>query len=294
MQPLVSIGMPAYNASAYIRQAIDSLLAQDYENFELIISDNASTDGTDDICREYAAKEKRISFYGSEQNYGASWNFTRLLKLARGEFFMYAGSYDMWTPDCVRRLVTALQENPLAALAYTETCWIDAEGILCDIPPHRMVDTRGLPLCERIRAVIELPTAYDLVYGLYRTALLRKCRPILKVLGSDHILLLEISILGEVIQIPGKGFLRRIFSTTSDPRQRVETTLLKIDPSYRNRKNVYAWRELGWQHVVSVWRAPIPFFLKFPLMFLAAQTFYKRFKFALWDETRHPYFSDGD
>lgn len=89
MKPLVSIGMPVYNGEKYIRQALDSLLAQDYGHFELIISDNASTDGTPEICREYAARDSRIAYYRNQENMGAAWNFKRVLDLAAGEYFMW-------------------------------------------------------------------------------------------------------------------------------------------------------------------------------------------------------------
>ncbi|MEM4134638.1 MAG: glycosyltransferase, partial [Candidatus Micrarchaeia archaeon] len=79
--PLVSIGMPVYNGERFIRQALDSLLAQDYENFELIISDNASEDKTPEICLEYAARDKRIRYYRNEKNMGAAWNFKRVFDL---------------------------------------------------------------------------------------------------------------------------------------------------------------------------------------------------------------------
>ncbi|WNC86000.1 glycosyltransferase family 2 protein [Thermosynechococcus sp. QKsg1] len=88
----LSIGMPVYNGAKFIREALDSLLAQTFTDFELIISDNASTDETEAICREYAAKDKRIRYVRQAQNLGAAANFKYVLDEARGEYFMWAAA----------------------------------------------------------------------------------------------------------------------------------------------------------------------------------------------------------
>src|SRR5688572_15385073 len=152
--PLVSIGMPVYNGEAYLCQAVDSLLAQDYGNFELIISDNGSTDHTAAICQKYAKKDKRVRYYRTNTNLGASYNFKRVFELASGEFFMWAGSHDIWTPDYISRLIRVLQAEPNVALAYTETHWIDEKGNNATKELYHL-DTRGMPVLDRIPVVIE-------------------------------------------------------------------------------------------------------------------------------------------
>ena len=107
-QPLVSIGMPVYNGERFIRQALDSLLAQDCENFELIISDNASADGTQEICLEYAAQDGRIRYYRNENNLGALANFNRVLGLAQGPYFMWAAHDDVWDARKFKLVLGAL------------------------------------------------------------------------------------------------------------------------------------------------------------------------------------------
>ncbi|MEO1673070.1 MAG: glycosyltransferase, partial [Cyanobacteria bacterium J06631_2] len=82
--PLVSIGMPVYNGANFIREALDSILSQTFDNFELVICDNASIDETEKICREYASKDSRIHYHRSQQNLGATWNFNRVFELASG------------------------------------------------------------------------------------------------------------------------------------------------------------------------------------------------------------------
>ena len=106
---LVSIGMPVYNGEEFLRQALDSLLSQSYKNFELIISDNASTDGTQKICEEYIARDKRIRYIRQNENI-EELNFEFVLKEARGNYFMWVSDDDVWdsrfVEECIKRFNT--------------------------------------------------------------------------------------------------------------------------------------------------------------------------------------------
>ena len=293
--PIVSIGMPVYNGEKYVRQALDSLLAQDYDNFELIISDNGSTDNTTEICQGYAKKDKRVRYYQNDTNLGASYNFKRVFELASGEFFMWAGSHDIWTPDYISRLIRVLQTEPNVALAYTETYWIDEQGSDCTRELYHL-DTRGMRVLDRIPVVIKTLSYCDLIYGLYRTSVLRKSSVSLTILGGDHIILMEISLLGEIAEIPGKGFLRRMLISHEQENEakRVETMLLRIDPLvYRNRKKVRAWWRMGWQHILSIGASPIPAPEKAAIMPVVIRAFYTRFKHHLWNDLFHPVFEEN-
>jgi glycosyltransferase involved in cell wall biosynthesis len=112
--PKVSIGMPVYNGSPFIREALDSLLNQTFTDFELIISDNASTDETESICREYAAKDPRIRYVRQPENRGALLNFRFVLDEAVGEYFMWAAADDMWSSKWIEELLpVAIKSNVL-------------------------------------------------------------------------------------------------------------------------------------------------------------------------------------
>jgi glycosyltransferase involved in cell wall biosynthesis len=87
--PRVSIGLPVFNGEKYLAEALDSILSQTYRDFKLIISDNASTDRTEQICREYAAKDRRIRYYRNEKNIGAPKNFNRVFELSSGKYFRW-------------------------------------------------------------------------------------------------------------------------------------------------------------------------------------------------------------
>ncbi len=114
--PRVSIGLPVYNGEKYLERALDCLLKQDYADFELIVSDNASTDATESICREYAAKDSRIRYYRNPANIGASPNYNRVFSLARGEFFKWASHDDECDPSLLRRCLEAFDRAGGAAV----------------------------------------------------------------------------------------------------------------------------------------------------------------------------------
>ena len=118
--PIVSIGMPVYNGAQYVGEALDSLLAQTFTDFELIISDNASTDATETVCREYVARDQRVRYYRQTENVGAVDNFRFVLEKAVGRYFMWAAHDDFWCPDFISACVSALQSNDEFAFAVTK------------------------------------------------------------------------------------------------------------------------------------------------------------------------------
>lgn len=117
-QPLVSIGIPVFNGERFINQALDTLRAQTYDNLELVISDNASTDSTGEICREYASKDRRIKYFRNPVNIGLCKNFRRAVTLATGEYFMWAAADDLKSPTAVEPCVQAILRNDCAVTAH--------------------------------------------------------------------------------------------------------------------------------------------------------------------------------
>jgi GT2 family glycosyltransferase/tetratricopeptide (TPR) repeat protein/MoaA/NifB/PqqE/SkfB family radical SAM enzyme len=165
--PLVTIGMPVYNGERFLRQALDSLLAQDYQNFELIISDNASSDGTAAICQEYAAKDKRISFFQNSENFGAIYNFVRVMNLASGKYLMYAGDHDLWHPTLIGKAVAVLESDPEVVLCYSRTQRIDMQGNFLFLGPS-CYDTRGMTPAARYIYIINNINGGEAYYGVIR------------------------------------------------------------------------------------------------------------------------------
>lgn len=126
----VSIGLPVWNGEDFIGQALDSLLTQSFSDFELIIADNASTDGTEAICRSYAAADPRIRYYRNAQNIGLQANTQKVLDLATAPYFMWACHDDLWDSSYVAKLVQELDGSDSLVLAGSNAASIDENGTL--------------------------------------------------------------------------------------------------------------------------------------------------------------------
>jgi len=194
--PLVSIGMPVYNGEKYITRALDSLLAQNYEKIEIIISDNASTDRTPKIMEEYAAKYPNIRIYTQSENVGAQANFIKVLKLAHGEYFMWAAVDDYWLPAFIPTLVKELNNDSNSGAAM---CAV--ECVLDDGTPHRTVrflgndDPSSKDFLGMALALVS-PNNYNFfIYGVFRRELLLDATKLLPEMeASDRWLMLQISL----------------------------------------------------------------------------------------------------
>lgn len=174
--PEVTIGMPVYNGQDTLRPVLDSLLGQSFTDFELIISDNASTDDTADICREYAERDCRIRYVRQEKNIGGA-NFPFVFYEARGEYFMWAADDDIRSPDFLELNYKFLVENP-GYVASTSP-----NGFENWSPDHELVDfaLEG-DLFDRYTSFFKNSfQCHGLFYSLFRTHVLRDCEVI------DHI-----------------------------------------------------------------------------------------------------------
>lgn len=254
-RPLVTIGLPVYNEGRFLRPAVESLLAQDYPNFELIISDNASTDETSGICREYAAKDSRIRYRRNEVNVGSFENFNRLCKEAGGKYFMWAAGHDMWRPAFISRCIEPLEKDTSVVLAYPIITWIDAEGRILNGEPSRF-DTRGMGVSSRLNCVIWGLNKCDFIYGLIRREALNHSKLFRPTLSPDNIIIAELSLVGAIAFVPEPLYEQRCFRDHKNYADAVnhltgyhvgDRKLLLVFPS---------WRFLG-AHLLAVMRAPV-------------------------------------
>src|SRR5207248_940805 len=117
--PQISVGMPLYNADRFLQETLDSILAQTFVNFELVISDNASNDRTEEICRAYAARDSRIRYYRKEINRGAAWNHNRVFELSRAKYFKWACYDDLLAPTFLEKCVAVLDCDPGVVLCFS-------------------------------------------------------------------------------------------------------------------------------------------------------------------------------
>ena len=206
--PRLSIGLPVYNGESHIREAISSLLDQTYEDFELIISDNGSTDKTQQICSEYAEKDSRVKYFRNEKNFGAAWNFNHVFELSSGEFFKWAASDDIIAPEFLTRCVTVLEQTPSILLCHSKTGKINQFGEVVGEYNFELINDSEKPH-ERFREMLNRKGFPWIIFGVFRTNALKKTTGFGDYIGSDWNLLAEISLLGRIVQIPECYFFRR-------------------------------------------------------------------------------------
>lgn len=174
---------------------------QTYCNFELIISDNGSTDSTEEICLEYAKSDQRVSYFRNAKNIGMHSNFNRVFELSRGKYFMWAAADDYWKPTYVEKCVGKLEKYPTAVLCYGLVQFVDAVGDLYILPGfpdtigHVARDTIDLNIIDRVFS------ASWFLYGMYRSEFIKKTRLLTQTLMSDLVFGLEISLVGDLIKV---------------------------------------------------------------------------------------------
>lgn len=268
--PIVSIGMPVYNGERFLPQALDAILKQTFNDFELIISDNASTDQTESICRTYAAKDPRIRFVRNETNLGASINYQTVFRLARGRYFRWAPADDLFAPESLQACVTVLDQHPEVVLCYPKTTLIDERGMVT----RSYEDNLHLPLSspvERFRRVLKQVGLANCLYGLIRRETLGKTALLGSYPGADIILILELSLHGQFMEIPRPLFFRRMHPQASSSIQTVEGTQEFFDPKTKGRLFMREWRH-HFEEVRAILRVPLSWKQKIQLSYVVARS----------------------
>ncbi len=198
----VTIALPVYNGENFIERAVDAILGQTYEDFELLISDNGSIDRTRDICLRYAAQDSRIRYMRAEVNRGAGWNYENARAHARGtDYFKWAAHDDIIAPTFLERCVAALDATPEAVVAFSGVAAIDADGELIRLK-KRQVEATGHRPSDRFRSVIGTTADPEAVFGLMRVSALRQTRGQGDYVASDRVLLAELAVQGTFYEVP--------------------------------------------------------------------------------------------
>ena len=203
MTPTVSIGMPVYNGARFLRRSLDALLGQSYRDFELVISDNASTDSTPQIISEYAARDSRVRYLRAAMNAGVEANFRRVLSESTGRYFMWAGCDDWWAPTFVERVVSALERHRGAVVAMSDVEREDENGATLDtvrfsgaMDPSRMTPGRLALLLAGGRPL------HLFVYGLFRAEALRRAfTGFAPVVAADRLLMCRMALTGAFVPV---------------------------------------------------------------------------------------------
>ncbi|MFD3330889.1 glycosyltransferase family 2 protein [Streptomyces sp. NPDC058701] len=214
-RPLISIGLPVYNGARFLDETITSLLAQDFNDFELLIADNASTDDTTLICAHHARQDSRVTVHRNPQNKGAAWNYNRLVDLARGKYFKWAAYDDLLHISFLSSCLTRMEQQPDAVLCHTWAIDIDEHGQ--PIHFYRPAPCADHPHSgRRIRDVLRHgPCGFE-TFGLIRHDLLRRTDRIGPYPGSNRVLLTQLAALGRFSLISQELFLHREHSARSE------------------------------------------------------------------------------
>jgi glycosyltransferase involved in cell wall biosynthesis len=230
-QPLLSIGLFVYNAERFIQKALDSLLGQTFGDFELIISDNASSDRTGEICREYAARDPRIRYYRNPKNMGAGWNIRRVVELATGKYFKWAAGDDMLEPEFLSQCIRALEVDPGCVLAHAKTRIIDENGNFVE-NYHWPMKTESTNAVTRFREMLLNDHLCFQIFGVIRMDALRSVPPQGSYVNSDGVLLSQLSLIGRFWESP-----EPLFISTRHSGQSTRTIPVRVkQPRFRLTK----------------------------------------------------------
>lgn len=250
--PRVSIGFPIYNGAQGVERALRSLLEQTYQDFEIIISDNASTDRTVELIERTVAGDPRVLLLRNDVNRGAAWNFNRVFEVATGEFFRWQAHDDWCEPDYLQRSVEALDADPGAVLAHPWTKLVDDAGDTIGWYQNDLHVTSGDP-SERLVEIVRRLDYCHPVFGLIRREILERTALIAPFPRSDVPLLYELAVLGRFAVIPEFLFCATPSgSLRANPDNR--SLAQWFAPDARGTRVPVLW--LWWSSVAAIWRSP--------------------------------------
>lgn len=254
--PKVTIGMPVYNGARHLAQALDSLLKQTFTDFELLIADNASTDRTGDICKDYAKLDPRIRYVRHATNRGAVYNWNFVVAEARGQYFRWASGNDYCAPTMLERCVQTLDDEPAVVVAYGRTAYVDDDDTPLGVYEHdpQVLDARPSVRFERLCRELRANNAQS---GLIRREVLLRTGIERDFPGGDMGLMSELALHGGFQRLPEVLLYRRLGLTSATKFRTPEELRAFLDPSNRNVERCVAWRT-HWDYVASVRRASLP------------------------------------
>jgi glycosyltransferase involved in cell wall biosynthesis len=254
--PLVSVGLPVYNGEQFLAVAIESILGQSLGDLELIISDNASTDDTARIARQYAEKDRRVRYLRQAHNVGVNRNYNFALLHARGSFFKWISSSDYCAPTLLAKCCDVLSRDPGAILCFAQTRFVDEQGRELAVSPVDFAVLAGDPVQRFEDVCVRLSINSPLNAGVIRTAALRRTGPMGSYRSADAVLMAALALQGRFVLLPEVLFFRRTGSAHSTP----DRTLLQIERLHNpNAKHpsrlVWAHRHMG--RLAAVLAAPL-------------------------------------
>jgi len=256
-QPRVSVGVAVYNGEKYLAKALDSLAAQTFIDFEVILSDNASTDSTPQICRRYVEADERFHYYRNAVNLGVAPNYNRVFELSKGEYFKWADYDDILHPEFLERCVETLDQNPEVALCYCKVNIIDEMGAYRDVYDPGP-DTSSNHPHERFRNLILFPELAVQSMGLFRSEIIRQTQLHGSYPSSDEVFLAEMAMRGRYYEIQDRILDVRLHpgQSTRGAQEVQRERVVFFDSSLKGKIVLPKWRYLR-SCVSAINRAPL-------------------------------------
>jgi len=254
--PLVSIGLPVFNAEHYLDQCVGSILAQTYRNFELIISDNASADATESICRRYAESDSRVRYYRNPRNRGATFNFRQVVTFSSGKYFLWAAHDDMFAPEYVERCISVLEDNPGVVLCYSKSIEIDEQGQSVEGKEQTLV-ADSANVRQRFRELIRMDHNCQAMFGVMRTSVLKRTSVHGDFPDSDRCMLAEVALYGKFFELSDHLFFHRshgLQMTQQFPTR--QERMVRLNPDRRLFFVFPHFRQLR-EYVSAIHRSPL-------------------------------------
>ena len=257
--PRLTVGLPVYNGANYLAESIESLLGQSFEDFELLISDNASTDDTADICRRYEKQDSRIRYVRQPQNIGLAPNHNFTVDQARGELFKWASNDDLYGRDLLKLCVDALDEYPHVVLAHSWTAMIDSSGTVTQAVEYQL-ETASSRAPQRFRSAL-FASGGDDTGGVIRTEVLRRTPLLGSYHHSDRTVMTEVALHGPFYHVPDWLYFRRDHPERAERAcPTVRSRCANMDPRRADPLRNPAARLYGeylWAYVAMIQRAPL-------------------------------------
>jgi glycosyltransferase involved in cell wall biosynthesis len=256
--PRLSIGLAVYNGEGYLGQSMEALLGQTYEDFELIISDNASTDSTAEICQGYARQDSRIRYFRQPRNIGAAPNHNFTIEQARGELFKTASHDDLYARDLIERCIAALDEYPEVVLAHSWSAVIDGSDNVVELVDYPVrTDAPRAP--DRLRSMLFDGWGDD-EGGVVRLDVLRRTALHGSYHFADRVFTAEIALHGPFRMVPDWLWFRREHPGQAGKKKSVRGRCANLDPRRASRLRNPSARLYGeyiWAYAAAIRRAPL-------------------------------------
>jgi glycosyltransferase involved in cell wall biosynthesis len=250
--------VPVYNGENFVEEAIESILNQSFEDLELIISDDGSTDSTEDICRAFTARDERVRYFRNPENIGPGPNYRRALGLTRAPYVKLAAHDDVCLPTFIETCVSVLDRDPTVVLAHTAAASIDEAGEVISVwEPNRALAADDAE--TRFRAALDIGDEIYLIWGVARAEVMRRIPPIGAYVGHDRPWLTALALHGRIDVSPEVLFHQR-----EHPQRSVHTydwrrpreAIAWHDRDRAGKLTFPNWRLLG-EHARAVLRAPV-------------------------------------